>query len=252
MPSSASSSKTVERDQHVLQVPAVGGLGVLVGELAELLADHVEGLVAQGEVAEVPGVEALGDQLGEALAHAGGVAGRDQLLDGRGAEGLDRLFGDAHVGGSHDLDLAEGDAALELVEVLAVGGLEDQPLQFAQAALGVEAFGPAQDLAQADHVGRQPGVAVGGELLALQEGRVDLAAGRDPARDGALGRGLQRFGLDPRRAAELEQVGEEEGAVFGFSGQGFGHCRASFELRSCRPRPSARSAVRTRGSGRGD
>ena len=58
---------TVSRDQLVLEVPLVGvGLDLVFGEAAELVAHHVEGLVVEAGVAEMP----VGDeQIGDAHAH---------------------------------------------------------------------------------------------------------------------------------------------------------------------------------------
>ena len=68
----------------------------------------------------------------------------------------------------HGLDLAHGDAAGELRQVLAEGGGRDQPLHLGQALLGLQAPGPAQHLAQRLHVGRDPCEPVRGRLRRIE------------------------------------------------------------------------------------
>ena len=149
-----------QRDEFVAQMPAVGVRRHLgIDEAAELAAHLLQCLVAQFERTEAAGVETVGDQLGDAAAHRRGI-GRDQLCDGRS---LERGAVEAEVAGSHDLDLADGDAALQLREILAIGRLEDELLEFPAGPR----FGPSPHLTQGRDIGRDPGVAVRGELLAF-------------------------------------------------------------------------------------
>ena len=100
-----------------------------VDEAAELAADLFQRLVAQLQRTEVAGLEAVGDQLGDAHAHRRGV-GRDQLAHGRRVE---RRAVDAEIARPHDLDLADGDAAAELREIFAERRLQHQQFELAPA-----------------------------------------------------------------------------------------------------------------------
>jgi hypothetical protein len=160
-----------QRDQLVAQVPAMRVRRHLgVDEAAELAADLFERLVTQFERAEPAGVETVRNELGDAAAHRRRVAG-DQLGDGRRFE---RRRIEPEVARPHDLDLADGDATLQLCEIFAIGRLQDQAFEFAARPR----LGPAPHLAQRRDVGRDPGEAVRGELLALQQLRIDLALRR--------------------------------------------------------------------------
>ena len=78
----------------------------------------------------------------------------------------------AQRGQPHGLDLAHGDAACELRQVLAEGRGRDQPLHLAEPPLGLEPLGPAQHLPQRLHIGRHPREPVRGRLRRVE------AAGR--------------------------------------------------------------------------
>ena len=118
---------------------------------------------------------AVGDQPGDAGAHGGGVARGDELGDLGHAEGGERAIVEAEVGGPHNLDLAHGDAAGQLGQVLAEGGLEHQPFELAQQPVVGEPPGPAQHLAQGLHVGGIPGQPMSGELVRIDQTRIDPA-----------------------------------------------------------------------------
>ena len=193
-----------QRDQLVAQVPAMGVRRHFgIDETAELTAHLVERLVIQPERAEAAGVETVRNELGDAAAHRRRVAG-DQLRDGGR---LERRTVEPEIARPHDLDLADGDAALELGEIFAIGRLQDQTFEFAARAR----FGPAPHLAQRRHIGRDPGKAVRGELLTLQQLRIDLALRRHHrphrfAHSGLMAAG-RVFGFGAKRKKVVQQHG---------------------------------------------
>ena len=164
-----------ERDQLILKMPLVGFLHVIVGELVELVPDHVEGLVAQGRVAVVAARTAFTDQDGKLLPDGCGMAAGDQCADGRGREFLFRLLRDAHVGEAQNFHLAQRDAAADLAQVFAVGRLEHQLFQFPQSTFSLQALRPVQHLTQCGCIGAEPGKAMDRELLTLQQGGIRLS-----------------------------------------------------------------------------
>ena len=192
-----------------------------IDEAAELATHFFHRLVAETERAEVAGVETIGDQFGDAEPR-GGCVGRDQLAD-RGRVQRRRIG--AEVGRPHDLDLADGDAALQLSEIFAERHLKDELFQF---ATGVR-LGPASHLADRRDIGRDPGEAMGRELFALQQLGIDLALGRDQlahgfARDCLVGVGstlgvgaegkevVQKHSVSPVIHSSPPRSGGEEGA----------------------------------------
>jgi hypothetical protein len=234
----------LQGDQLVIQMPLVGGGPVIVGQLVELLAHHLERLVAQAGLAEVAGLPALGNQLGDARAHYLGVAARHQGLDRRFIlQRLSHLGAHPQVPGPDDLHLAEGDAAGHLLQVLAEGGLEQQGFQLAQTALGVEPLGPAQHLAQGRHVGGEPGKAMGRHLLVLQQRRLHRPRGRHKAGHRIAHRTAKFLGGPERPGAGGQEIRDDrrvEGRL-GFHG---GHMGVLV-------RPRARSQVLAAAPSRG-
>ena len=155
------------------------------------------------------GLQPMLDQGRDARPHRGGIAVAHQLDDGPDTIGVQRLGADAEVGRAADLDLAHGHAAHELAEIFAEAGLQDQRLQLAEATVGVEPLGPALDLPERLHIGGEPGEAMGGELLGLQQVRIHAAVGAAQAvghrRRGAL---QQLLGRLRRRRAGGQEVGK--------------------------------------------
>jgi hypothetical protein len=174
-----------------------------VDEAPELTAHLVERLVIQPKRAEAAGVETVRDEFGDAAAHRRRVAG-DQLGDGRRLKG--RTV-EAEVARPHDLDLADGDAALQLREIFTIGRLQDQAFEFAARPR----FGPAPHLAQRRHVGGDPGKAVRSELLALQQLRIDLALRRHQRPHRFTHSGFMAAGRTLGFGAEQEEVGKDQG-----------------------------------------
>ena len=122
----------------------------LVGEAAELVADHLVVVVEAG------GAEAGGARRRRSISVDQPARGRRRCCRRRSAprprgcgSAATRLGAEADVGRADDLDLRHRDAAGELGEVLAEADLQDQPLDLAEAPGGVEAAGPAGELAQA-------------------------------------------------------------------------------------------------------
>ena len=174
-----------------------------VHEATELAAHLFQCLVVEAERTEAAGLQPVGDQLGDTAAHRRGV-GRDQPGDGRR---LEQCVVDAEIARSHDLDLADGDATLQLGEIFAESRLQDQLLEFAV----VPGLGPAPHLAQRRDIGRDPGKAVGRELLAFQQSRIDLALGRHQLAHRFAGRGLVTVGGAFCLGTEGEQVVQDQG-----------------------------------------
>jgi hypothetical protein len=112
-------------NQLVLQVPLMGvGNDFLVGEAAELVADHVEFFV---EPAFAEGRGALrGDHQLDKAAALGVARARDQRVD------RFRLQRDAEIAEPGHLVLAHRQAALELRQILGEADGEDQALHFAE------------------------------------------------------------------------------------------------------------------------
>jgi hypothetical protein len=155
-------------DELVVQVPLVGGGDDLVlDEAADLVAHQLQRLVLEAEGAEM----AVGDQGRDAGAHASRVAAPDQGLHRGRRQGHELGLPEAHVGRAQDLHLAHGDAARELAEVLAEGRLEDEGLELAQGAGGLEPPRPVQGLGEGHDVGFEPGQPVGGVLVGLEKVR---------------------------------------------------------------------------------
>src|SRR3546814_13796960 len=77
------------------------------------------------------------------------------------------------IAGPQHLDRAERDAAGELAEVFAIGRLQHQAFKFAELPCRLQALGPVQQLTQGGDIGGEPGETMRGELLALQQVRID-------------------------------------------------------------------------------
>ena len=112
-------------DQRIGQVPVVGvGSDALVGELTELLAHHVQHLVAE-RLVRAP---VIGQQRGQRGAVGGGVAFAPEPAHGavlpQGVGGVLRL----QVGWAHHLVLAHGQAAQQLRQVFAEADPQHQGL----------------------------------------------------------------------------------------------------------------------------
>ena len=144
-------------------------------------------------VAEGGGVGLRGDQLGEARLDVLRAARRDHVGDlvleaaDVGARHAQRL-------GTHELQLAHGDAAGDLRQVFGEGGGEDQLLELAEAAFAGKPRAPYVHLAQPLDRGGEPGEAVGDVL-----GVVDAA-------------GLGDFGAHARLRRLQNLVGRGDGA----------------------------------------
>ena len=182
-----------ERDVGVGAVPCLRVRHHLgVGELAHLLAhgveDVVEPAVADGRAA-VLGHQ--GDQAG-AVFHR--VAGGDELVGRAGKARRHRLGVEPEIGGADELALAHQDAAGHLRQELAGADADQQLLDLAEPALLAHALRVGGELADRLDIGREPGEAVGGALLALDRVRIELAGDRDPFADLVGGVGEQRVG----------------------------------------------------------
>ena len=110
-----------------------------IDEATELATHLFQRLVVEAQRTEAAGLQPVRNQFGDAAAHRRRV-GRDQLGHRRRFE---RRAIETKVARPYDLDLADGDAALELGEIFAEGRLKDQLLQLAV----VPCLGPTPHLA---------------------------------------------------------------------------------------------------------
>ncbi len=155
------------------------------------------------------------DQTGAAL----DVAGGERLQWARHARG-DRLRGEPDIGGTHDLTLTHGNAALNLGEIFADPDLDEQFLDLAQGIGRMHPLGIGRKLPHRFDIGREPGKAVGGALLAVEQTVDHLMIYRDTLAhrdrcvseqrpDGLRRRACKRDQLSPGVAAlSLVQHGE--------------------------------------------
>ena len=124
----------VKRDVLVLQVPLVRvrhDLGLR--ELAHLLVDRGVCVIEAG-IAEGGGAGLSGNELGKPRLHTLTRAGSNERCD-LVLEATNLQTRDAQYIGTDDLDLAHGDAARDLRQVLGKCGDEDELLELAEAAL---------------------------------------------------------------------------------------------------------------------
>ena len=132
-PRCAISAITSSGIELVAQVPAVRGFGMVVGEARELLAHLVQRGVVVAGVAEAARRRAFGQQRGDAPAHCGREAfGAQALHGGIGVEGGERVV--VQRVGTEELALAHRQPTRQLRQVFAVGRLQQQRFQFAEAA----------------------------------------------------------------------------------------------------------------------
>jgi hypothetical protein len=224
------------RDQFVLEVPFMGlGDHAFDGVPAELLADHLH-LVVETGGAETRHPLLLFQQLRQPHPRRGGIA----LAAQSGHFGRVEQGGiHAQIGRAHDLALAHRQAAGKLGDVFAKGDLVDQRLDLAEPALGRQPLGPALHLAQALGIGRDPGQAMGGILMRLDQPAADPVALGD-LRAHRRGR-RPGIGLDgaKRRPGQVEQSRQQGacgvgGAVLSVMRHGaapfLGECCAAYRM----------------------
>src|SRR5262249_55529796 len=124
------------------------------------------------------------------------------------------------IGGTYDLALAHGDAALNLGEIFADPDLDEQFLDLAQCIVRVHPLGIGCELAHRFDIGREPSKAMGSALLAVEQTIDYLMIHRDTLAhrrrcvseqrlDGLRRRARKRSQLSPGVAAlSLVQHGE--------------------------------------------
>ena len=175
-------------NELVPQMPAMGVGGDLrPGEVAELLADRLMGLVQaaglQGRL--TPGGLQQGHDAGLGFGcRVGGQLG-DHWGEACGVE--------TEVCGADHLPLAHGQAAGQLAEIF-MGQQQGGPqARLVQGARGGELAGPGGGLAQGLHIGGRPGQSMGRMLAGVQGMAVEAASGREPGGERPLG--LDEAGL---------------------------------------------------------
>ena len=201
------------------------GLDALGAEPAELLADHLH-LVARAAGADGDRAVLRPHQLGQPGAGGLGVALGRQAPHGAVHHHALRVLGQADILRAEHLALAHRQAPVELPQVFAERDLQDERLDLAERALGVQGLRPGQHGAQGLGIGRDPGEAVRRDLLAVQERRHRRAVLADRRPHGP-GRGA----LEPlERTDGVPREGEEAGQ-HGIAGRGdvAGHRRTPFE-----------------------
>ena len=80
-----------------------------------------------------------------------------------------RIRGEPDIDGTHDLALAHGNAALNLGEVFTDAELDQQLLELTQCTARMHPLGIGRELPHRFDIGREPGEAVRGALLAVEQ-----------------------------------------------------------------------------------
>ena len=106
----------------------------------------------------------------------------DQPVDGGGTPRSDLLAGQPEIAEPDDLALAHRNAAENLREKFGEADPGQKLLGLAIGALGREALGVIDEFAQALHIGREPGEAVRGVLIGLDQLAGQLAVLASPGR----------------------------------------------------------------------
>ena len=178
------------RDQRVFEVPAMSmGRNTLTREIAELLADHVHGVVIERLVRDIARTQPR--------CHRQSGFSFVPVLQ----EDLHRIIGGEHLGCLADtqfartceLVLTHRHAAEQLSEILAKGNAQHQFLKLAIAASGHAPLGPVDGNGQGFGRGCDPGKAVNETLLAIDRLAVRFA-GRGDRSGNAIARCI-RVGL---------------------------------------------------------
>ncbi len=113
--------------------------------------------------------------------------------------------GQSEIGGTNDLALAHRNAAQNLRQKFADPDLDQEFLDLAQRAGVMGALGEGRHLADAFDIGREPGEAVGGALLAVEQPLDGMGLDPDPAAHGSDGVAQDRFRGEVRLAGEREE-----------------------------------------------
>jgi hypothetical protein len=121
----------------------------------------------------------VGHQRNQADAVLHGVAGGDELADGRPDPRRHRVRIEAEIGRPHQLALAHRHAAGHLGETLPGADAHQQRLDLTESAAVDHPDGVARELANGLRVGGEPREAVGRALLALHQPHVGPATRGD-------------------------------------------------------------------------
>jgi len=154
-----------------IAVGAVPGLRVrhhfAVGELAHFLADRIEGVV-ETAVAD-GGVVAMDHQFDQPGAVRDRVAGADQPFHRGVQAGADLFAGEPEIERAHELALAHRNAAEDLGEVFTDPDADDELLDVAEAPGLRHALRIGGELPDRVRISGEPGEAMGGALLAVEQ-----------------------------------------------------------------------------------
>ena len=171
------------------------------------------------------GVLPLAHQFGEPGAALRSVAVGDQMLD----RGIDpcrhRRRAEPQVGETHDLALAHRDAADDLGQIFSGADADQKLLDFAEIPGGREPLHVGRELAQRLDIGREPGKAVGGALLAIERARNGAAVAHHPLGNRPARVGEQRLDGVDRLVQRRDQF-----VLGGLGGCGKRHNRAPMTL----------------------
>ena len=204
-----------ERDIAVRKMPAVGvGHDLALGEFSHFLADRFERVV---ETVIQHQRTAAPHQLDEARAVLRIVAAGDPTLDSGRHPRRDLRAPQAEIGGPDDLALADRDAADGLREVFADTHADGQRFELAQSPGIAHALGVGCKLPHRLHIGREPGKAVGGALLAVQNPARHVPGRRHPRAHCQRSVGQQRLERRGRILGHFHRVG---GGIAAGMGQG--------------------------------
>ena len=137
------------------------------GKFADLVAHRLHGLV-ETRVTDGRARRSAVDEGNQSGAVLHSVADGDQRRDGIGVARRDGGGLEAEIARADELALAHRNATENLREVFAEPDAGQQILGLAEQALGAQSLAIGDELADRFHIGREPGEAVDGVLLALQ------------------------------------------------------------------------------------
>ena len=210
----------VEWNGAVRQMPGMGlWHDFAVGKLAYLVANRCERLVKAGFTDGDVVVSA--NQLDQTAAL---IAAGDKTFERAGYALDDRRGHEPEIGRAHKLTLAHRNTARDLGKVFAEADPDQEFLQLAQGAGIVHPLGIGRELADRFNIGREPGQAVGGALLAFEQALHGMDDQADALAHGGRRIPEQRFNRKRGLAGQDNQL--EPGA-------------APISLGQHRPSPSA-------------
>ena len=166
-----------------------------VGEFAHLVADRIERVVEPGGTDRR--VVLLAHQFGKPRAALRRITVSDQMLDRRIQARRHRGRRKPEIGQPDDLALAHRNATEDLRQIFAGADAHQKLLDLAEIVRRRKPLRIGRELAERLHIGREPGQAVGGALLAIERARIGLAIPHHLLGDRPAGIGEQGFDGGP-------------------------------------------------------